>query len=103
MPQYLYVRPAALGESTAAERLPEEFEGSLNQVLARRHAEESYGPGGRLFREVEPPEMYPRVYREKVQIFCREIEKAPIPHPPLSGQVRLEVDPARRVIIVGGP
>lgn len=33
---------------------PVELDGSLNQIIAWRQAEQDYGEGGRLFREIPP-------------------------------------------------
>ncbi len=50
--QYMYVSEEGLGDKPQQI----EFEGDLNQISARRTAERMYGPGGRLFREVESSE-----------------------------------------------
>ena len=49
MPKYLYlVRPLKLTEPCRINQ----FEGSLNQIIALREAEGRFGKGGDLFREV---------------------------------------------------
>ncbi|MFA6076676.1 MAG: hypothetical protein WC735_01210 [Candidatus Paceibacterota bacterium] len=57
MPNYIYTNTFGSNE----------FEGNLNQILARREAEQRFGKGGRLFREVpSSTELVDDKTREKI-------------------------------------
>jgi hypothetical protein len=52
MPSYKYELEEAPGHTTS--NLIHEFEGPISPQLARKQAEMKWGPGGRLFQEVDP-------------------------------------------------